>query len=232
MSITGIYKITSPTGKAYIGQSWAIHERWRQHKIEKSYKGPLQKSFTKHGYAAHKFEIVHELPSDVDQAVLDEYEILYIELYKSCNVLLLNVTPGGLGGRGYKHREEDRKKMSELAKARGITHEEIARMHKANKGKKLSEERKNKISKALTGKKFTAERCRNISNSLKGKQVRNSGSFKPGNSPSAKLTPEQVIEIRGKYIQFSYGYVTIGKEYGVDKKTIEDIIKRKTWAHL
>lgn len=230
-TIVGIYKITSPSGGTYIGQSWAIHGRWRQHKNEKTYKGPLQKSFKRHGYEAHTFEVIHELPSDVDQATIDAYEILYIELYRSCNVKLLNVAPGGLGGKGYKHREEDRKKMSELAKVRGITYDEIARMHKANTGKALSEERKQKISKALTGKAFTAERCKNISIGQKGRPG-NSGSFKPGSSPSAKLTSTQVLEIRSKYIPYEYGYILLGREYKVDKKVIQRIIKRELWAHI
>jgi predicted GIY-YIG superfamily endonuclease len=28
----GIYKITSPSGKVYIGQSWDIYDRWKKHK--------------------------------------------------------------------------------------------------------------------------------------------------------------------------------------------------------
>jgi group I intron endonuclease len=231
MKVAGIYKITSPSGKIYIGQSWTIQQRWKWHKNEKAYNGPLQKSFNKYGYDAHAFEIIHELPSDVDQAVLDEYEILYIELYKSCNLKLLNVAPGGLGGRGYRHREEDKKRMSEIAKKRGITQEEITRMHKANTGRALSEERKQKISISLTGQKFTEERCKNLSNALKGRSA-NSGSFVFGNSPSVKLTPDQVIEIRNKYVPFKYGYVSLGREYGVDKKTIQNIIKGINWAHI
>lgn len=228
-AIVGIYKITSPTGRIYIGQSWNINTRWRQHKNEKAYKGPLQKSFKAHGFSAHFFEVVHQLPPDVDQVVLDAYEILYIQLYRDCNVQLLNVAPGGLGGKGYKHRDEDKKRMSEIAKARGITHEEIARMHKANSGKSLSEERKQKIRDSLTGKKFTEERRKNLSAALKGRPI-NSGSFKSGKS--VKLTEIQVEEIRSKYKPHEYGYILLGREYNVDKKVIQRIIKRQIWTHI
>lgn len=229
MTVVGIYKITSPSGKVYIGQSWNIQERWRQHKNERAYKGPLQMSFKKHGFGAHLFEIVHTLPIDVDQSIVDAYEILYMELYKNCNAELLNVSPGGLGGKGYKHREEDKKKMSIKAKMRGITQEEITRMHAANKGKPLSDDRKQKISISLKGYVFTEERKNNISKALQGRPA-NSGSFKSGRS--VKLTPEQVIEIRAKYQPFSKGYIALGKEYNVDKKVIQRIIKRQIWTHI
>lgn len=47
----GIYKITSPTGKVYVGQSVDIEKRWNQYKNEnKSFVGPrLYNSLLKHG---------------------------------------------------------------------------------------------------------------------------------------------------------------------------------------
>ena len=47
--------------------------------------------------------------------------------------------------------------------------------------------------------------------------------------PRAKLTPEQVAEIRSKYVHGQYGYKRLGAEYGMDPGTIERIIKRETW---
>ena len=46
----------------------------------------------------------------------------------------------------------------------------------------------------------------------------------------SKLTEELVIEIleRGKWSS----YETIAKYYGVDRKTIEDILKRKRWKYI
>src|SRR6478609_8764730 len=57
--MTGIYKITSPTGKIYIGQSINIHKRWREHK-NNCHPGKLQNSFKKHGFENHIFEILEE----------------------------------------------------------------------------------------------------------------------------------------------------------------------------
>ena len=57
----GIYKITSPSGKIYIGQSIKIENRLRDYKNRKGPKQPkLNNSFLKYGYEAHKIEIVCE----------------------------------------------------------------------------------------------------------------------------------------------------------------------------
>ncbi len=49
---------------------------------------------------------------------------------------------------------------------------------------------------------------------------------------SVKLTEQQVLEIRSKYIPRTYSYKRLAKEYGVDWTTIQLIVKRITWKHL
>jgi group I intron endonuclease len=61
----GIYKITSPTGKVYIGQSRDIEHRWKTHKWKgarsnKDAKYPLYLSMNKHGVDSHAFEVVEQ----------------------------------------------------------------------------------------------------------------------------------------------------------------------------
>jgi len=60
--MTGIYKITSPTGKVYIGQSINIEKRFEHYKYVNSIKGQpkLYYSFKKYGYKNHIFEILEE----------------------------------------------------------------------------------------------------------------------------------------------------------------------------
>ena len=57
----GIYKITSPTGKVYIGQSININKRFYQYK-KLHCKGQviLYNSFMKHGVENHIFEVIKE----------------------------------------------------------------------------------------------------------------------------------------------------------------------------
>lgn len=49
---------------------------------------------------------------------------------------------------------------------------------------------------------------------------------------NAKLTEEDVINIRAEYKRGEVGYITLGKKYGVSDITIRDIILRKYWKHI
>lgn len=46
-----------------------------------------------------------------------------------------------------------------------------------------------------------------------------------------KLTAQQVIKIRSLY-ESGLGYKKLAKQFGVDHKNIQFIIKRKTWRHI
>lgn len=116
----GIYKITSPTGKVYIGQTFDSRARFRTYKrLERSSIGRrLYNSLVKHGATTHRFAMIHTLPADVSQAVMNDYEKLYIAQYRNCGLELLNLTEGGEGSKGYKHTQEALLKMSIMGKGR------------------------------------------------------------------------------------------------------------------
>lgn len=75
----GIYKITSPSNRIYIGQSINIEKRFKCYK-NLNCKGQklLYKSFLKYGVENHKFEIVIEC--NIED--LNELERYYQEIYK------------------------------------------------------------------------------------------------------------------------------------------------------
>lgn len=59
VKICGIYKITSPSNKIYIGKSVHIYKRWRFYKgIHCKEQPRLYKSLLKYGILSHKFEII------------------------------------------------------------------------------------------------------------------------------------------------------------------------------
>jgi group I intron endonuclease len=149
----GIYKITSPSNKVYIGQSWNIKRRWWEHRhpdsLKKKYK--LYTSLNKYGVDNHKFEVLHELPKDIKQEVLDNYEVFYIQLYKDCGYNMLNCRDGGGGG---KFDIETRKKMSEAQKGKKQSNETIYKRSVQLIGKKLrkkTNEEKIAMSKRMIG---------------------------------------------------------------------------------
>jgi group I intron endonuclease len=133
--MTGIYKITSPNKKIYIGQSVNIKKRWNQYQtIQKTGIGRhIYNSLKKYGPENHTFEIIEEC--SLEQ--LNEREIYWINFYNSLNEGL-NLTDGGSNG---KHTEETK---------------DIIRL-KAT-GRKLSVEAKQKISQSKMGNKYNLGR--------------------------------------------------------------------------
>jgi hypothetical protein len=49
---------------------------------------------------------------------------------------------------------------------------------------------------------------------------------------SAKLTQEQVLEVRRRFAVGGISKAALGREYGVTQTTIDHIILRATWRHL
>lgn len=49
---------------------------------------------------------------------------------------------------------------------------------------------------------------------------------------NAKLTEEQVLEIRAKYATGKYTYEVLAQKYGILRPSIEKIINRKKWKHI
>ena len=139
----GIYKITSPSGKIYIGQSWNIEKRFKSYKY-KNKQSFLMRSFDKYGLENHNFEILEELSKGTTQEILDLKEIYYMKSYKDNGFILLNIREGGSRG---KLAPETILKIKNSLKGR-ISN---------NKGKKMSDKSKQKISNANKGRQKTPE---------------------------------------------------------------------------
>ena len=145
-----IYKLTSPSGKHYIGQTMNLKDRKRRfYNPNNFYSGHrLDNAIKKYGVENFKYEILVQIV-DSDKIKLreklDELEIFYIEKYDSYKNGY-NMTLGGSGSKGCFQTEESRKKISEKAKGR----------KGSMLGKKLSLEQRKKISeraKLNTGSK-------------------------------------------------------------------------------
>lgn len=126
----GIYKITSPKNKIYIGQSVNIEQRFKSYTrlcVRTSQQILLYRSLKKYGVDKHKFEILEEcLESD-----LNEKERYYQDLYSAVGKNGLNCRLTTASDRSGKLSEETKNKL---------------------KGKPCSAETRLKISRALKGK--------------------------------------------------------------------------------
>jgi len=151
----GIYKITSPSGKVYIGQSVNINKRFNSYyKLQNVIsQRKLYNSFLKHGVENHIFEILEEC----DIVLLNERERFYQELY--------NVINKGLNCRLTETNDKSGK----------LSNETIELLVKINTGKKLSLETKLKVSlnhsRHNLGKKHKLESIEKMSLNRKNKLV-------------------------------------------------------------
>lgn len=112
---SGIYKITSPLGRIYVGKAIDLRKRKRDYKYLKcKTQHFVYNSIMKYGFGNHTFEIIENCSPEC----LSVREVYYIALLKTnkCrypNENGMNCTDGGEGSYGYKHSEETRLKMSE-----------------------------------------------------------------------------------------------------------------------
>lgn len=160
----GIYRITSPSGKSYIGQSVNIQSRWRYHKGVYGKQPALHNSFAKYGIDSHCFEVLIQC----DESLLDNYEEYFIDYYNTLVPNGLNLNTGGSKGRP---SEETKRRISESGRRLGrkMSDSNKAKILSALKGKPKSDEHKSKLSSYFKGRKLSEEHSKNISNGLKGK---------------------------------------------------------------
>ena len=92
----GIYTITAPDGRVYVGQSVNIEDRWKRYqKLQCKSQFRIYNSLQEHGAENHKFEIIKTWKHRPDKKMLDKAEIKLIDKLKKEGVTLMNVAPGG-----------------------------------------------------------------------------------------------------------------------------------------
>lgn len=188
--IPGIYSITNKlTGKIYIGQSWAIIQRWAAHRCDaKKNNGQyLYNSMRKHGIENFKFEIIKIIDNDTKQAEMNFWESYFIKLHSSNdNRYGYNLTTGGANGtpnkevrekisrarKGSRASDEARRNMSMAGKGRRFTEEHKRKILEARKGYRHSDETKKKLAMAHIGKPLSDETRKKMS-MRRGKRIKN-----------------------------------------------------------
>jgi group I intron endonuclease len=136
-----IYKITTPTGKIYIGKTADFNSRMNSYRcLNNKKQKAIHASILKYGWDAHQVEILEE----AEPYLLNELEKVYIKKYNSYNRNSpngLNLTEGGEGSLGRKDSEETKRKRAQ--KHIGTKRSESAK-------KLMSDKKKGKIPYAAT----------------------------------------------------------------------------------
>lgn len=167
-----IYCFTSPSGKCYIGQTWDIKRRYREHRNLKKQKIVQSKFYCaikKYGLENFIFDIIDYAETELE---LNEKEKYYIDSFDSCDNGY-NLT---YGGDNYRHSEETKNKMSLIKK-------EFFKNNKHHRcGSKITESHKEILRNYAKNRVISEKTKIKMSESQKGKSP-NSGSFKIGTTP-------------------------------------------------
>ena len=187
MKICGIYKITSPSSKIYIGQSIDINRRMNQYRridtnVSKSIK--LYNSLNKYGFDNHIFEIIEECSIED----LNTRERYWQDFYEVTDNMGLNCVLVETNTKRKIMSQETREKISknnakywkgkkipresvELGKKNRIYTEEYRKkIGDKSKGRIKSEETREKMRQKMLGKKHTDETKLKMSLAVTGRK--------------------------------------------------------------
>jgi group I intron endonuclease len=215
--ICGIYKITSPTGRIYIGQSEGIFTRWvayKQMNVSVRRQTKLWRSFKKHLVTNHTFEIIEEcLVED-----LNCRERYYQDFY--------NVLKGGLnciltecGAERRVISEETKQKMSNSMKGKyeGVNNPNYNNIWSEEQRLNLSVLRKDKYlgeENAMFGK--------NHSTLSKNKMSENRTRLFGLDNPKSKLILDLETGV------FYYSVSEAAKVYGISRAYLSSMLTEGT----
>lgn len=213
----GIYKITSPSSRIYIGQSRDIKSRFKRYKkshISNKTQVKLDRSFIKYGVENHVFEIIEECEIENLNVKERYWQDYYNVINKGLNCILTetDVLPRVI-------TKEHREKISgknHWCYNKKMPKEAIDKMKKAKIGTKASNETKRKLSEMrkgegnnFYGKLHSVKSKEKQSESAKNRKINPENEEKRRSSISKALSKKVVqLDLGGNLIQ-EYDSLTI-----------------------
>ena len=157
-----IYKITSPSGKIYIGQAQSMYKRFQDYRRPRATKY-LKRAILKYGLENMKVEI---LEKDIPIELLDEREQFYLDTLQPFGDNGYNICRVASTTRGRKRPPEELEGISEYRKTRiGELNSFYGKTHTEEVKQKIRESRLNKkqsdetIQKRLNNTEKTSNKC-------------------------------------------------------------------------
>jgi group I intron endonuclease len=164
----GIYKITSPSKRVYVGQSVNIKDRIKKYK-----KGncagqvKLYRSILKYGFEKHEFEILCEC----EVYELNDKERYYQDLYSVLGIKGMNCRLTGTNDRSGIMSNDSRLKISKSSMGKLLKEETKIKIGLSHKNRKHSDQSKKNMSDAHKGNVNSLQTRIKISIANKGRIV-------------------------------------------------------------
>lgn len=239
---SGIYLVKNLINShGYIGQSVNIKKRFINHHCV-DYKNPknccyntkFYQALRKYGLENFSIQILELCPP----SELDQKEIYYIGKYDTYNHGY-NSTVGGQEWTPLIHSEEtERKRKQTLSQTQALMAENHPRAKMSNEEvlsvrqryingetvKSIYEDYKNLYSNEGTFRRIILGKSyKSVASMPTKEEIRYT---------NAKLTSDQVKELRNKYSTKMYSYAALGREYGISGTSARNIVTRKTYQHV
>lgn len=166
----------------------------------------MQNDFLLHGEDNFEFVVLTECGEDC----IDEQEAHYISCYMGVGLAYNKCSGGRTGYSGVPLSESAKKIIGEKNRVNML-------------GRRASDETRKKMSEAHLGRKLaplSEETKRHLSEANSGEHA-----------PLAKLTEQQVLEIRRLRKEESLTYTAIAKMFGVTYQCVSDICNYKRWKY-
>ena len=227
-------------GKAYIGQTARNFKERKYHHLNDTFNGsnlPFHRAIRKYGSGNFDWEILEECYSIEELNESEEYWI------RELNVLVPDGYNLMSGGNNSTHHKKTLDKMSKIKQGEnhpmygkiGVKHPRYGKFH--------TEETKIKMSKArqgennnFYGKKHTEESLKKMygikrTEESKTTMRENHADFSGEKNPQAKLTEEDVLDIRKRY-KDGMSYKEIAKIKNSTYQNVYKIVNYKSWKHV
>lgn len=196
----GIYAIRHvESGRVYVGQTVNLRLRRNHHRAQanagKHCNPKLQRAWAKHGEAAFAFEVLELVAEVVDLSAREQFWIDRLDAVARG----FNICPAAGSALGVKRSDETKRRLSEAAKAVGLTPAKRAhldRLHAGFVGKAQSAEHIEKCRLAKLGQKRSAESKARMSEARIGWKPKPESVAKQRASLTGRKQPADEIERR------------------------------------
>jgi group I intron endonuclease len=181
-----IYKITSPTGRVYIGVTSNYKKRIYAYKCgDCKSQSILYNSIVSHGFINHDIEIIESFIGTTLEAL--SKEMFWIRTFMSNAIKYrdmngMNLTDGGQGTIGYRHTEAAKQVLSEK-----------------NRQYRHTDEAKKKIGAASAGNKYNVGRKGKSDKWYEAMRLVHTGNkYNSGRTQSKELIEKRFLKLRGR----------------------------------